>query len=392
MLVGLVLGPSPSFAQDPSKDLIKPFDRIINIRTVAFSDDGLLLAAGAGETEEVGQVTVWDVKTLQVRFVHKVDKGVPSLAFSHDSKTLAVGSFTEHCILLDTDKGKVQGMLPGHGKAARGVAFAPDGQTLAVSSYDGSVRFWDYRAGKLLKTVPGHTDWVYCVAYSPDGNLLASSSADRSVRILDPSTGKLLRTWANYGSILRCVAFHPKGRWLATASWDGTLKIRDPHSDKVWMNLAEGGGVDWVAVHPSGKMLAVGRMSGTVQVFPVDLREATAEELKRVEQLITLLDDDRLEVRDQASQDLQKFGWIAEPLLARAQKDSPSAEVRMRARQVRKTLRAPPPVAVLRGHRHEVLWGAYSPDGRLLATAGKDGVVLVWDAVAYKLQATLTWP
>jgi WD40 repeat protein len=379
-------------AQEPPKDLIHPLERILNIRTAAFSSDGLLLAAGAGEMDESGQVTVWDVPTLQVRFVHKVDKGVPALAFSRDNKTLAVCTFTQSCHLLDTATGKVQGKLAGHGKAARGVAFAPDGQTLAVSSYDGSVRLWDYRAGKLLRTLPGHTDWVYCVAYSPDGTMLASSSADNSVRLWDPSTGKLLLNWKDYGSIVRSVAFDPKGQWLATACWDGTLKIRDPHSHKVLAVFADGGGADWVAVHPSGQTLAACRMTSTVDVLAVDLREASGGQQRRILALMAQWEDDRLQVREQASQDLHKLGWMAEPLLAKAQKDSPSAEVRMRARQLRKALRAPTPVARLKGHHHEVLGGAYSADGRLLATTGKDGRVLVWDTATYQLQAALTWP
>jgi WD40 repeat protein len=391
-VLGLFLVPFPLESQEPSKDLVKPWHRLVNIRSVAFTSDGRFLAAGAGETEEPGQVTVWDVKTLKVHFVFKTDKGVPALAFSRDNKTLAVASFTEHCYLLDVETGKVQGTLAGHGKAARGVAFAPDEKTLAVSSYDGSIRLWDYRAGKLLQTMPGHTDWVYCVSYSPDGKILASSSADQSVRLWDANSGKLLRTWKDYRSILRSMAFDPKGQWLATACWDGNLKLRDPHSDKVWANFSEGAGVDWVAIHPSGKSLAVCRMRSTVQILDVNLREATAAEKERIQVLIAQWDDDSLEVRDKASKQLEKLGLLAEPFLSKAQKESPSAEVRLRARLLRKSLRSPEPAAQLQGHRHEVLWGAYSQDGQFLATSGKDGVVLLWDVATYKLKATLIWP
>jgi WD40 repeat protein len=392
VLLGVIIGPLSLESQEPSKDLIKPWDRLVNIRSVAFTSDGRFLAAGAGETQEPGQVTVWDVKTLKVHFIFKIDKGVPAVAFSRDNKTLAVASFTEKCFLLDVDTGKVQGTLAGHGKVARSVAFAPDEQTLAVSSYDGSIRLWDYRAGKLLQTMPGHTDWVYCVSYSPDGKILASSSADQSVRLWDASTGKLLRTWKDYRSILRSVAFDPKGQWLATACWDGTLKLRDPHSNKVWASFSDIGGVDWVAVHPSGKALAMCRMRSTVQILDIDLREATLAEKKRIQELIAQWDDDRLGVRDKASQQLEKLGLLAEPFLSKAQKDSPSAEVRIRARLLRKLLRSPEPAVQLQGHRHGVLWGAYSQDGQLFATSGKDGHVLLWDVATYKLKATLIWP
>jgi WD40 repeat protein len=392
---GLGIWPLASFSQEPSKDLVPPWAAsVVNIRTLAFTSDGRLLAAGAGEIEEKGQVTVWDVKTRQLRFKHKLAKGVPVVAFSRDNKTLAVCSFTEHCYLLDADTGKVQRKLPGHGAAARSIAFAADGQTLAVGSYDHSIRLWDYSAGKLLHTWKGHTDWVYYLAYSPDGTMLASSSLDESVRLWEASSGKLLRTWRGYRGVLRCLAFESHGQWLATCCWDGTLKLRDLHSDKVLANLGNGAtGVDWATIHPSGNTLAAGRMGRVVPILNVPkFGDATAEQQKQIQQWIAQWDDDRVEIRDQAGRELQKFGWTVEPLLAKAQQESRSAEIRIRARLARSALRDPQPVARLEGHRDDVLWGAYSPDGQLLATAGKDGVVLLWDTATYKMTACLTWP
>ena len=335
MVLPLALAPLASLGQVPSKDLVEPppLGRALHLRSVVFSPDGRLLAAGVGDPEEPGEAVIWDAKTLRVRVLHKVDKGVPSVVFSPDNKTLAVGSFTEHCYLLDAETGKVQATLSGHGEAARGLAFAPDGQTLAISSYDGAIRLWDYRAGKLLQTLKGHTNWVYCVAYSPDGKMLASSSKDLSVRLWESASGKPLQTWEGYGGLLRVVAFDPKGRWLATPCQDGTLKIRDPQGTKIFANYSGRGSTDWVAIQPSGKSMAVGRLGlGAVDIFPLDFHEATAEDQKRIRDLMALWDDDRIDVREKASQELQALGWLAEPLLTKAVKDSPSAETRMRAR------------------------------------------------------------
>lgn len=41
-------------------------------------------------------------------------------------------------------------------------------------------------------------------------------------------------------------------------------------------------------------------------------------------------------------------------------------------------------VAVLKGHEGEIAWASFSPDGRLIATTGKDGALRVWDATTGK--------
>src|SRR5262249_42274911 len=139
LLLSLALFPVVAFAQEPSKDLIPPpsAGRTLTLRTIAFSPDGRYLAAGSGDTanggtEEPGEVAIWDAKTLQLRWHHKLERGVPTLAISRDSKTLAFGSYSQHCYLVDIEANKLQGTLDGHGEAARAVAYSPDGQTLAV--------------------------------------------------------------------------------------------------------------------------------------------------------------------------------------------------------------------------------------------------------------------
>jgi WD40 repeat protein len=401
LMLTLALFPLLSPGQQHSKDLVEPSlaGRAVTLKTLAFSPDGRFLAAGSGETaaagdqEESGEIAIWDLKTLQVRMLHKLDKGVPSVGFSRDSKTLAVGTWGDQCVLFDVETAKVQATLSGHGQAARGVAFSPDGQTLAVGSYDGAVRLWDYRAGKLLQTLKGHTNWIYCVAYSPDGSILASSSKDESVRLWDAATGKPLKTWDGYGGLLRSVAFDPKGRWLATPCQVGTLKVRTVPEGKILANYIGTGTTDWVAVLPSGKSMVVGHLGdASAKVFAVDFREATTEDEKRIGELIARWDDDRMVVREKASQEMQDMGWIAEPFLTKVIKDAPSAEARMRARLARAGIRSPRPAAELRFHQNDVRCGAFSADGQLLATGAKDGLVVLWDAATYKVKSKLSWP
>jgi WD40 repeat protein len=383
--------------QQPSRDLVKPWERILSIRAVAFSPDGRLLAGGVGEPKQEGEVVVWDAKTHKVRLVHHVDKGVPSVAFSPDSKTLAVGSYSEHCYLLDADTGKVKATLSGHGEAARDVAFAPDGNALAVGSFDNDVHLWDWRGSKRKGTLKGHAEQVYLVAYSPDGKLLVSCGTDGSALLWETATGKLLQPWeermAPGTGRPGPVAFDPKGQWLATSGGDSSIALRDLQDyKKTWAFYDRILAYRFLAIHPSGKTFAACYGDKVVRIFSIDLGQATAAEEKRIGELMALWSDDSMDIRDKASQDLAKLGGMTKPLLRKALKESPSAEVRIRAREVLKGLASPKPLAELRGHHEDVLSCAFSPDGQILATGAKDGLVLLWDMSTYQCQATLTWP
>jgi WD40 repeat protein len=64
------------------------------------------------------------------------------------------------------------------------------------------------------------------------------------------------------------------------------------------------------------------------------------------------------------------------------------AEVRIRARRLRQELLSKPR-AVLRGHTAEVESIAFAPDGKILASGGKDGTLRLWDLASGKETARL---
>jgi WD40 repeat protein len=360
------------------------------VRAAAFSPDGKLLAAGTGLREGPGQLTVWDAATHRVAWTHREAKGVCGIAFAPDSRTLAIAFFDRTARLLDAAAGRVAATVGHHDKEVRGVAFSPDGRTLATASYDHTVKLWDLPGGGERAVLRGHTDMIFSVAFSPDGAALVSAGGD-GVRLWEVAGGKEKHLWRHGNFLTHYALFTPDGRWVLTGGWDGTVRVWDTSTGQVRAKFQNLGGVDGLAFSPATRTMAVCGTGRDVQLFGLDLREPGDKDRERIRSLLARFDDDSYEVREATGRELWDIGLLAEGELRRAAAESPSAEVRLRARRLRQEL-LHRPRGTLRGHGDSVEAVAFTPDGKRLASGGKDGTVRVWDVASGKEEARLVPP
>jgi WD40 repeat protein/serine/threonine protein kinase len=248
-----------------------PAESMRHLRAFAISPVGDVVAAACDNPAthpEPGRVLVWSAATgtLLQEFGHRVG-GVRSVAFSPDGLRLAADC--DHAVKLwDPRSGKEIAQFLGHTGPVSSLAFSPDGRHLASASQDGTIILWDLAAaGRPAATLRGHEGPVNSVVFSPNGCHLASGGADRTARVWDVATRRAIRSFTHDGAV-RCVAYSPDGLRLACASEDSTARVWNAETTEELLVLrGHVGPVNGIAFSRDGRRLATGSGDTTIYVW-----------------------------------------------------------------------------------------------------------------------------
>jgi WD40 repeat protein len=210
--------------------------------SVAFSPDGGLLATGADD----GSVRLFDVSDPAHPRPLALARGagdadpIYTVAFAPDGATVAAASVNTDSVQLwrvTSGDGLLRAGpdLGGMASYPIGLAFSPDSRTLAIGNSDKSVYLWDVaspaRPRPLGAPLTGPSGQTWSVAISPDGKTLAVGANDGTVwlwNLADRARPALAATLSGLPGHVFSVAFSPAGSQLAAASFDDdTVRLWD---------------------------------------------------------------------------------------------------------------------------------------------------------------------
>lgn len=160
---------------------------------VAFSPDGTRIAAAGQDF-----LHVWE-DTSGKKLLEAHAPRISDLAFSHDGKTVAVASNRTNTIrLVDVATGKRIPEIAEHEGSLSLVVFSPDGESLATLDSDGRAIVWEAARGKPLFQQEPESARLRGVTFGTDSRAFLTYHADGTFRSRDFATGALLSEFNPY--------------------------------------------------------------------------------------------------------------------------------------------------------------------------------------------------
>ena len=277
------------------------------------------------------------ISTVNIaKFAVILDRSInldPNLRFSSTSAMIAAVRDCAPNLVPKIPNWTCQHTLTGHHglfAAVKTVAISPHLPIVATGSEDTTIRLWNIDTGAEIGVLTGHQKSVDSIAFHPhQSGLLVSGDRSGQIKLWQVDRLAELISINSQQSKVNCLAISPDGRLMISGGSDKTIKL--------WLlGLNDDRSIDYLATLKAHQLAVNG-----IAFNPIEGEVAFAS----------------------VSSDRRVILWEMET----------------------KT-----PLNILTAHTQAVKTLAFSPDGKLLATAGDDGSILIWDVDCHKLVQTLS--
>lgn len=389
-----------------------------------YSSDGERILINVGN----GSINVLDADSgvLQSTIVCDSDiSGIAGASFSPDGRQVLARLFSGDLMVFDSLTGERRLYLKGNGSNLCSAQYSPCGKYVLAAYENLVLMLWNACTGRLLMTITDAQPKIGKLYFSADNKLAASAGEDRSVRILNISAAEFVarldptdkgvfeisfsteravrksddtaisenRRTRPGGHRAQKYAFSADRRLMAIGYSNGAVCIFDTVRDEPY-RIIESSCADILdaAWSRDGKHIAIScsdcsikiidASTGTVSLVLTECDEAALAVyfspggISAVYSDFTVRtwDTETGELVDKVRED-HEHGFIAE---------SRDGSIELRKAGCRDAMIfdsfTDKSICRLHGHRHTVIGGAFSIDGKFVVTASRDKTAIVWDS------------
>ncbi len=198
------------------------------VDSLAFSSDSKILAV---LSEEDTQVQLWATDNDRLTRLPAVQSDVP---LAH----ISIAGLGNILAAAERDRARVRRWklsdlqeLPSleskQNMSFEVIAASADGKYMAAGSKNGNVSVWNSMSGQLIFEKRDHLMGFYGLAFSPNGELLASGGRDRTVRLWQLDGRNQVISAEDQREEVDGLAFSPDNRSLVWSTFDGKLWFYD---------------------------------------------------------------------------------------------------------------------------------------------------------------------
>ena len=246
-------------------------------RAVSWAPDSIHIAGGADS-----DVMLYTASGLTLSTLYSFpDEYVRSLAFSPDGSLLAAGAYfndnkgESQIVVLqmnwaNNSANVIANLSSSHTDDVPSVAWSSNGSYLFTGDGDGELRQFSSSNWAMVRNYsfsPGDTVWS--VDSSPDDRLIAGLAAGGELKVFWTNNGTKYMEFDNHtGDYALTTTFSPDGRWLLTGGFDNRVNIYNVANASHIVGFTDSSrDVYSISFSPNGAFFAVGGRDDEARIY-----------------------------------------------------------------------------------------------------------------------------